>query len=90
MHELAAEGEVAEEEEGEWQAQEWPEDASEGGVMMPLICSFQETDWSWWLLDSGAAVSVLSENFCQSYKYKGGKTGVGSVEYFAANGSPCG
>ena len=90
MHELA-EGEVAEEEEGEWQAQEWPEewaDASEGGVMMPLICSFQETDWSWWLLDSGAAVSVLSENFCQSYKYKGGKTGVGSVEYFAANGSP--
>ena len=90
MHELA-EGEVAEEEEGEWQAQEWPEDwadASEGGVMMPLICSFQETDWSWWLLDSGAAVSVLSENFCQNYKYKGGKTGVGSVEYFAANGSP--
>ena len=56
--------------------------------MMPLICSFQETDWSWWLLDSGAAVSVLSENFCQSYRYKGGKTGVGSVEYFAANGSP--
>ena len=90
MHELA-EGEVAEEEEGEWQAQEWPEewaDAPEGGVMMPLICSFQETDWSWWLLDSGAAVSVLSENFCQNYKYKGGKTGVGSVEYFAANGSP--
>ena len=66
MHELA-EGEVAEEEEGEWQAQEWPEDwadTPEGGVMMPLICSFQETDWSWWLLDSGAAVSVLSENFC--------------------------
>ena len=90
MHELA-EGEVDEEEEGEWQAQEWPEewaDASEGGVMMPFICSFQETDWSWWLLDSGAAVSVLSENFSQSYKYKGGKTGVGSVEYFAANGSP--
>ena len=90
MHELA-EGEVAEEEEGEWQAQEWPEDwadTPEGGVMMPLICSFQETDWSWWLLDSGAAVSVLSENFCQNYKYKGGKTGVGSVEYFAANGSP--
>ena len=90
MHELA-EGEVAEEEEGEWQAQEWPEewaDTPEGGVMMPLICSFQETDWSWWLLDSGAAVSVLSENFCQNYKYKGGKTGAGSVEYFAANGSP--
>ena len=46
MHELA-EGEVAEEEEGEWQAQEWPEDwadTPEGGVMMPLICSFQETD----------------------------------------------
>ena len=90
MHELA-EGEVADEEEGEWQAQEWPEewaDTPEGCVMMPLICSFQETDWSWWLLDSGAAVSVLSENFCQSYKYKGGKTGVGSVEYFAADGSP--
>ena len=33
------------------EGEEWPDewaDASETGVMMPLICSFQETDWSWW------------------------------------------
>ena len=27
-------------------------------------------------------------SFQQSYRYKGGKTGVGSMEYFAANSSP--
>ena len=52
MHELA-------EENGQEAA------PAQGEVLMPLISSVEHSDdeWRWWLIDSGAAVSVLSEQF---------------------------
>ena len=41
-----------------------------GEVLMPLISGVEHTndEWRWWLIDSGAAVSVLPEQFKAFYK----------------------
>ena len=58
---------------------------------MPLMLSSAvETDdtWQWWLLDSGASVSVLAEHFQQYYRCKFDEGGaLQQAEYRAANGS---
>ena len=57
---------------------------------MPLMLSAVETDdtWQWWLLDSGASVSVLAEHFQQYYRCKFDEGGaLQQAEYRAANGS---
>ena len=41
-----------------------------GEVLMPLISAVEHSDdeWRWWSIDSGAAVSMLSEQFKAFYK----------------------
>ena len=43
---------------------------AQGEVLMPLISAVEHSDdeWRWWLIDSEAAVSVLSEQFKAFYK----------------------
>ena len=57
-------------------------------LVTPLINAVEGAgdDWCWWLLDSGAAVSVLSQSFKGCYKVTGEQE-VFDV-FFAANGSP--
>ena len=56
-------------------------------VMMPLISAVEHSDdeWRWWLIDSGAAVSVLSEQFKVFYKCSAEEQVMDT--YYAANGS---
>ena len=67
------------------------EDKTSGEILMPLtlplISSMEASDdeWKWWLLDSGAAVSVLSEQFKGHYRCSGEQEVMDT--YFAANGS---
>ena len=74
MHELA-------EESGQEAA------PAQGEVLMPLISSVEHSDdeWRWWLIDSGAAVSVLSEQFKAYYKCSAEEQVMDT--YYAANGS---
>ena len=74
MHELA-------EENGQEAA------PAQGEVLMPLISSVEHSDdeWRWWLIDSGAAVSVLSEQFKAYYKCSAEEQVMDT--YYAANGS---
>ena len=92
---LNAVGEGEEDETGE---EYWYEEENEAegesfpmsGVLMPLMLSAVETDdtWQWWLLDSGASVSVLAEHFQQYYRCKFDEGGaLQQAEYRAANGS---
>jgi len=46
----------------------------------------EETDW--WLIDSGASVSVISEKNVRNYKVVSREPYVSSSGFFAANGSP--
>ena len=56
-------------------------------VMMPRISAVEHSDdeWRWWLIDSGAAVSVLSEQFKAFYKCSAEEQVMDT--YYAANGS---
>ena len=58
-----------------------------GEVLMPLISSVEPSDdeWKWWLIDSGAAVSVLSEQYKMYYKCSSEEQVMDT--YYAANGS---
>eukprot|EP00435_Cladocopium_sp_Y103_P001460 s6189_g1.t1 len=58
-----------------------------GEVLMPLISSVEPSDdeWKWWLIDSGAAVSVLSEQYKVYYKCSSEEQVMDT--YYAANGS---
>ena len=78
MHELSAEGPQEEEQE------------PEGAIMMPLISSqFVDSEGSWWLLDSGAATSVLSNSYEGMYRCQAQEDSAGALEtYYAANGTP--
>jgi hypothetical protein len=60
---------------------------AQGEVLMPLICAVEHSDdeWRWWLIDSGAAVSVLSEQFKAFYKCSAEEQVMDT--YYAANGS---
>ena len=59
------------------------ESKSSGEVLMPLILpliSSMETsddEWKWWLIDSGAAVSGLSEQFKGTLQVQCGRAGDG-------------
>ena len=68
MHELA-------EENGQEAA------PAQGEVLMPLISSVEHSgdEWRWWLIDSGAAVSVLSEQFKAYYKVQRRRAGDGHL-----------
>jgi len=59
--------------------------------MMPLISSqVSSSEGTWWLLDSGAATSVLSQNYEAMYRCqaRGFGRSIGNVLYYAANGTP--
>ena len=85
-------------EQQEWE-HAWMQDAEEAGAdepswdgeaylqLSPLLMSFSEVDdvGSWWLLDSGASVSVLSKEHLNKYSVKDLKTV--KQAFAAANGS---
>ena len=54
---------------------------AQGEVLMPLISSVEHSGdgWRWWLIDSGAAVSVLSEQFKAHYKCSAERAGDGHL-----------
>ena len=90
----AQEGEEPEEEwaEEEQQEEEWPEESGpvSGVLLMPLfVGSVEEASdgWMYWLLDSGAACSVLAEQNKECYKRVSRGRDV-SGRYLAANGTP--
>ena len=58
--------------------------------MMPLISSqVSSSEGTWWLLDSGAATSVLSRNYEGIYRCQAQEDSAGALEtYYAANGTP--
>ena len=58
--------------------------------MMPLISSqVSSSEGTWWLLDSGAATSVLSQNYEGMYRCQAQEDSAGALEtYYAANGTP--
>ena len=66
------------------------------GILMPVICAplvgameVGSEEWCWWLIDSGAAVSVLSERYRGMYRIQQDEQSVQVNEsYYAANGSP--
>ena len=78
MHEVSAEGPQEEEQE------------SGEAIMMPLISSqVSSSEGTWWLLDSGAATSVLSQNYEGMYRCQAQEDSAGALEtYYAANGTP--
>ena len=78
MHEVSAEGPQEEEQE------------SGEAIMMPLISSqASSSEGTWWLLDSGAATSVLSQNYEGMYRCQAQEDSAGALEtYYAANGTP--
>ena len=78
MHEVSAEGPQEEEQE------------SGEAIMMPLISSqVSISEGTWWLLDSGAATSVLSQNYEGMYRRQAQEDSAGALEtYYAANGTP--
>ena len=57
---------------------------------MPLISSqVSSSEGTWWLLDSGAATSVLSQNYEGMYRCQAQEDSAGALEtYYAANGTP--
>ena len=59
-------------------------------IMMPLISSqVSSSEGTWWLLDSGAATSVLSRNYEGIYRCQAQEDSAGALEtYYAANGTP--
>ena len=91
------EAEEGEEPEQEWaeedqEEEEWPEESGtvSGVLMMPLfVGSVEEASdgWMYWLLDSGAACSVLAEQNKECYKRVSRGRDV-SGRYLAANGTP--
>ena len=90
----AREGEEPEEEwaEEEQAEEEWPEESGpvSGVLLMPLfVGSVEEASdgWMYWLLDSGAACSVLAEQNKECYKRVSRGRDV-SGRYLAANGTP--
>ena len=90
----AQEGEEPEEEwaEEEQAEGEWPEESGpvSGVLLMPLfVGSVEEASdgWMYWLLDSGAACSVLAEQNKECYKRVSRGRDV-SGRYLAANGTP--
>ena len=90
----AEEGEEPEQEwaEEEQAEEEWPEESGtvSGVLMMPLfVGSVEEASdgWMYWLLDSGAACSVLAEQNKECYKRVSRGRDV-SGRYLAANGTP--
>ena len=90
----AQEGEEPEEEwaEEEQAEEEWPEESGpvSGVLLMPLfVGSVEEASdgWMYWLLDSGAACSVLAEQNKECYKRVSRGRDV-SGRYLAANGTP--
>ena len=90
----AQEGEEPEEEwaEEEQQEEEWPEESGpvSGVLLMPLfVGSVEEASdgWMYWLLDSGAACSVLAEQNKECYERVSRGRDV-SGRYLAANGTP--
>ena len=78
MHEVSAEGPQEEEQE------------SGEAIMMPLISSqVSSSEGTWWLLDSGAATSVLSQSYEGMYRCQAQEDSAGALEtYYAANGTP--
>ena len=78
MHEVSAEGPQEEEQE------------SGEAIMMPLISSqVSSSEGTCWLLDSGAATSVLSQNYEGMYRCQAQEDSAGALEtYYAANGTP--
>ena len=78
MHEVSAEGPQEEEQE------------SGEAILMPLISSqVSSSEGTWWLLDSGAATSVLSQNYEGMYRCQAQEDSAGALEtYYAANGTP--
>ena len=78
MHEVSVEGPQEEEQE------------SGEAIMMPLISSqVSSSEGTWWLLDSGAATSVLSQNYEGMYRCQAQEDSAGALEtYYAANGTP--
>ena len=97
LNEVGEAEEGAEEPEEEWPEgeeaeEEWAEESAtvSGVLMMPLfVGSVEEASdgWMYWLLDSGAACSVLSESHKQHYKRVSRGREV-SGRYLAANGTP--
>ena len=89
--------EATEEPEEEWPEEgeaeeEWAEESApvSGLLMMPLfVGSVEEASdgWMYWLLDSGAACSVLSESHKEHYKKVSRGRDVPG-RYLAANGTP--
>ena len=90
----AEEGEEPEQEwaEEEQAEEEWPEESGQvsGVLLMPLfVGSVEEASdgWMYWLLDSGAACSVLAEQNKECYRRVSRGRDV-SGRYLAANGTP--
>ena len=97
LNEVGEAEEGAEEPEEEWPEgeeaeEEWAEESAtvSGVLMMPLfVGSVEEASdgWMYWLLDSGAACSVLSESHKEHYKKVSRGRDVPG-RYLAANGTP--
>eukprot|EP00435_Cladocopium_sp_Y103_P004433 s4710_g1.t1 len=66
------------------------EQEPEGAIMTPLISSqVSSSEGTWWLLDSGAATSVLSQSYEGMYRCQVQEDSAGGLEtYYAANGTP--
>ena len=56
--------------------------------LSPLLNSTLQEEADWWLIDSGASVSVISERNVRNYKIVSREPYVSSAGFFAANGSP--
>ena len=97
LNEVGEGEEATEEPEEEWPEEgeaeeEWAEESApvSGLLMMPLfVGSVEEASdgWMYWLLDSGAACSVLSESHKEHYKKVSRGRDVPG-RYLAANGTP--
>ena len=97
LNEVGEGEEATEEPEEEWPEEgeaeeEWAEESApvSGLLMMPLfVGSVEEASdgWMYWLLDSGAACSVLSESHTEHYKKVSRGRDVPG-RYLAANGTP--
>ena len=57
-------------------------------TLFPLLSQLSESDSSWWLLDSGASTTVLSEKFANEYGVDVSKMFSKDSPYRAANGTP--
>ena len=57
-------------------------------TLFPLLSQLSESDSSWWLLDSGASTTVLSEKFAHEYGVDVSKMFSKDSPYRAANGTP--